>query len=94
VKEFTSNRCPLIVRKAYRNVESMLDMNAGRIRFDYLERLQSSLTRFEERLCAAIAMVSVSLRSVLHISKEGLDQQTRVVDTLDSIIRDCRGFLQ
>jgi hypothetical protein len=85
---------PIVLGKTHRNVQPLLDMNAGRIRFDYLERLQSSLTRFEEHLCAAIAMVSVSLKSVLHVSTGGFEQQATAVDSLDSVIQDCRRFLQ
>ena len=43
----------------------LLDMNAGRIRYDYLERLQSSMTQFEKNLSAAVTMVAESLRSAL-----------------------------
>ena len=43
-----------------------LDLNAGRIRYDYIERLQSSMTQFEKDLAAAVTMVTESLRSALH----------------------------
>ena len=64
-------------------------MNAGRIRFDYLERLQSSMTRFEKELLAAITMVTDSLKAALHAPRDRAKQQIASVGLLDSLIRDC-----
>ena len=38
---------PIVLRRMHNNVPRLLDMNAGRIRYDYLERLQSSMGQFE-----------------------------------------------
>jgi hypothetical protein len=69
----------------------LLDMNAGRIRYDYVERLQSSMARFETDLSAAITIAAESLDSVLHNRAQ---QEPAIVDVLDAVMRDCERVLQ
>ena len=80
---------PIVLRRMHNNVPRLLDMNAGRIRYDYLERLQSSMGQFERDLRAAITMVTESLKSALHTPGEKGDQFTETLGVLDSVIRDC-----
>jgi len=80
---------PIVLRRMHNNVPRLLDMNAGRIRYDYLERLQSSMGQFERDLRAAITMVTESLKSALHTPGEKGDQYTETLGVLDSVIRDC-----
>jgi hypothetical protein len=68
----------------------LLDMNAGRIRYDYLERLQSSMAQFEKDLTAAITVASESLSSVLHQPQQ---REPEAIGTLDTVIRDCEQVL-
>lgn len=84
---------PLVLRKINDGIWRLLDMNAGRIRYDYLERLQSSMTQFEKDLSAAVMMVTESLRSALHKSNNRTGKETAVVDVLDSVVRDCSQLL-
>jgi len=80
---------PIVLHRMHNNVPRLLDMNAGRIRYDYLERLQSSMGQFERDLRAAITMVIESLKSALHTPGEKGHQYTETIGVLDSVIRDC-----
>src|SRR5271163_221011 len=66
---------PVVFRRIHNNVPVLLDMNAGRIHYDYLERLQSSMTRFEKELLAAITVVTDSLKAALHAPQDLAKQQ-------------------
>ena len=77
---------PLVLRRLNGGIWRLLDTNAGRIRYDYLERLQSSMARFEKELSAAVTMVTESLRSALCKPCDRAQQETAV---LDSVIRNC-----
>jgi ribosome biogenesis GTPase A len=77
---------PLVLRRLSGGIGRLLDRNAGRIRFDYLERLQSSITEFENALTTAVAMVTESLRSALR--KPG-DNARETLETVDSVIQNC-----
>jgi GTPase Era involved in 16S rRNA processing len=81
---------PIVLRRIHNNVPSFLDMNAGRIRFDYLERLQASMQRFEGDLRGAICMVIESLETTLRAPSNSLEQQATDVKYLDAVIQDCR----
>ncbi|HEX4020334.1 MAG TPA: hypothetical protein VHX63_04245 [Acidobacteriaceae bacterium] len=80
---------PIVLRKMNARIWQLLDMNAGRIRYDYLERLQSSMPQFEKDLTAAVRMVIESLRSALHKPHTIATNVTAVLDALDSAISDC-----
>ena len=45
---------PLVLAKMQQRTWQLLDLNAGRIRYDYIERLQSTMTQFEKDLGAAV----------------------------------------
>jgi hypothetical protein len=77
-----------VLRRMHNNVPRLLDMNAGRIRYDYLERLQSSMCQFEWDMRGAITMVTESLESALHMPGEK-GEHTKTLGVLDSVIRDC-----
>jgi hypothetical protein len=66
-----------------------LDLNAGRIRYDYIERLQSSMTQFERDLTTGVTMLTESLRSALHRSGGNTQQGTDVLEELDGAVRVC-----
>lgn len=85
---------PIVMRKTNDRIWRLLDMNAGRIRYDYLERLQSSMNQFEKELTGAVMMVAESLRSALHKPSDTTEKQTVVLDALDSVIRDCAELLR
>jgi hypothetical protein len=81
---------PLVLRRQSGGIGRLLDTNAGRIRYDYLERLQSSMAKFENELAAAVTMVTETLRSALHERGNGAHGET---ETLDSVIRNCSQLL-
>jgi ribosome biogenesis GTPase A len=80
---------PVVLGKMQQRVWQFLDLNAGRIRYDYIERLQSSMTQFEKDLSAAITMLTESLRSALRSPRENTHPGTAVLDVLDCVLRDC-----
>jgi ribosome biogenesis GTPase A len=80
---------PIVLRKTHKKIPLLLDMNAGRIRYDYLERLQACMARFERDLCAAIALVTDSLEAALEMSGDSAADRAASVGALDSVIRDC-----
>jgi ribosome biogenesis GTPase A len=84
---------PIVLRRMNERLWNVLDMNAGRIRYDYLERLQSSMAQFENDLHAAVIMVTESLKSALCGSTDGNLRQTVTLDVLGSVISDCSQLL-
>jgi GTP-binding protein EngB required for normal cell division len=80
---------PVVLRRMRGNVSFLLDMNAGRIRFDYLERLQSSMVQFERNLCAAVTMVAESLTCAVRTPEDIGPQNAAALEVLDTVIRDC-----
>ena len=81
---------PLVLRRVGAGIGRLMDMNSGRIRYDYLERLQSSMTQFEKNLSAAVTMVAESLRSAL---EKPNDRAAAVLDVVDSVIKTCSELL-
>jgi len=84
---------PIVLRKVNDRIWRMLDMNAGRIRYDYLERLHSSINEFEKGLKNAVMMFAESLTSALHNPSNRTQQETAVLCVLDSVVRDCSELL-
>jgi ribosome biogenesis GTPase A len=80
---------PLVLRKMNKRIWQFLDLNAGRIRYDYVERLQSSMTQFEKDLSAAVTMVTESLKSALRKPADKVERKMEVLDKLDTVIRIC-----
>lgn len=86
---------PIIFRRTRGNVPLLLDTNAGRIRFDYLERLQASISKFEKDLIGTLEMVASSLRSALEPQpKDGQQSETADLGILDSVLHDCATLLR
>jgi GTP-binding protein EngB required for normal cell division len=81
---------PVVFRRMHNNVPLLLDMNAGRVRYDYLERLQASMNRFEEDLRRAVVMVTDSLSASVRTPSSNPEQRTAVVGPLDIAITNCR----
>jgi ribosome biogenesis GTPase A len=80
---------PIVLGKMQERIWQFLDLNAGRIRYDYIERLQSSMTQFEKDLSAAVTMLTESLRSALRSPRDGTQPGTADLDVLDCVLRDC-----
>jgi hypothetical protein len=71
----------------------LLDMNAGRIRYDYVERLQSSMTYFEKELNAAVTMLTESLRTALSKPGDQAKRGTELLEELDGVVRTCSALM-
>lgn len=84
---------PIVLRKINDKVWQLLDMNAGRIRYDYLERLQSSMNRFEKELTDSVIIVTESLRSVLDKPDNTAGKKLEVLSDLDAVIDECSQLL-
>jgi hypothetical protein len=82
---------PVVLRRMHNNVPLLLDINSGRIRYDYVERLQASMSQFEKNLYAGIAMVAEALASALH--KSPTQQAKASPCVVDSVIRECSQLL-
>jgi ribosome biogenesis GTPase A len=80
---------PIVLRNMNTRMWQLLDMNAGRIRHDYVERLQLSMTRFDKDLNAAVTILTESLRSALRKPGDNLKRGTDVLEELDGIVRTC-----
>ncbi len=77
---------PLVLGKMQERTWQLLDLNAGRIRYDYIERLQSTVTQFEKDLSASVTTLTESLRSALLRPR---DSAQPALDLLDCVLRDC-----
>jgi ribosome biogenesis GTPase A len=80
---------PIVVGKLQQRIWQFLDLNAGRIRYDYVERLQWSMTQFEKDLSAGVTMLTESLRSALRRPRDATQPGTAALDVLDGVLRDC-----
>jgi hypothetical protein len=80
---------PLVLSKMQERTWQLLDLNAGRIRYDYIQRLQSSMTQFEKDLGAAVTMLTESLRWVLRKPRDSAQPESASLDLLDCVLRDC-----
>lgn len=80
---------PIVLGKMQGRIWQFLDLNAGRIRYDYIERLQSSMTQFEKDLSSGVTMLTESLRSALLRPRDSSQPATAAIDVLDCVIRDC-----
>jgi hypothetical protein len=85
---------PILLRRMHHNVPLLLDMNAGRIRYDYVERLQTSMTGFEKDICASLIMVTETLKSAINQPRDQTREEPSTVGMLDSVIRECSQLLQ
>ena len=80
---------PIVLGKMQGRIWQFLDLNAGRIRYDYIERLQSSMTQFERDLSAGVTMLTESLRSALRRSGGHVKRGTEVLEELDGVVTTC-----
>jgi ribosome biogenesis GTPase A len=80
---------PIVLGKMQGRIWQFLDLNAGRIRYDYIERLQSSITQFERDLSAGVTMLTESLGSALRRPRDSAQPGTAAIDVLDCVLRDC-----
>ncbi|MGC1783561.1 MAG: dynamin family protein [Acidobacteriaceae bacterium] len=84
---------PVIFRKIDRNIYSILDRNAGRIRYDYVGRTEKSMSKFDKELRATVSTVTESLKSALSMPPHKAENQVAALDLLDTVITDCSRML-
>ncbi len=70
-------------------IDMELSRNAGRIRYDYLLRLEKSVAAFEKEITAAVDFVAGNLRLVLEPGAEFAESARHNVAQLDAIIAQC-----
>jgi ribosome biogenesis GTPase A len=80
---------PLVLAKMQQRTWQFLDLNAGRIRHNYIERLQSSMTQFEKDLSASVTLLTESLCSALRRPRDNAQPGTAALAALDRVLRDC-----
>lgn len=80
---------PIVFRRLNNNIPLLLDMNAGRMRYDYLERLQQTIAEFQADLTRAIAVVVDSLKDALHMPPGRAGGQAATIKILDDVLKDC-----
>lgn len=85
---------PIVLRRTHNNVQILLDMNAGRIRYDYVERLEAGIKRFEKDLYAGVEIVTDTIKSALNGPQTSASDRVGTVDVLDAVIRRCSQLLQ
>lgn len=80
---------PLVYRRVRTSVPLELDRNAGRIRFDYRERIDRSFTKLEQALFSQIQSARQSLSSALRSPEADealLDQVTALQSYVDRLL--------
>ena len=70
---------PLVFRKAMASVPQRLDGNSGRIRFDYLERMEKSFQVMERSLTSQIEDARQTILKALEEPREDVDLWRKVV---------------
>jgi GTP-binding protein EngB required for normal cell division len=71
-----------------------LDRNAGRLRYDYLERLEKSVAAFEKGLESAVAIVVDNLRFVLEPKEGNASSPTSAIAQLEPVVAGCRSIIE
>lgn len=76
---------PLVYRRVQKSVPLQLDRNAGRVRFDYRERIERSFASLERMLLSQIELARQSLTAALR-SSEGDGELLHDVTALQSYV--------
>jgi hypothetical protein len=84
---------PIVFQRMLTYIDMELSRNAGRIRYDYLLRLEKSVAAFEKELNAAVAIVAGNLRLVLEPGPENTASARSVIAQLDPIIAQCSALI-
>ncbi|MGC1783340.1 MAG: dynamin family protein [Acidobacteriaceae bacterium] len=85
---------PVVFRKVSRKLFGTLDRNAGRIRYDYIERIEKSMSRFDKELHLAVSAVTESLKSALWMSPDKARTETVALCLMDSVVGQCAQLLE
>jgi hypothetical protein len=83
----------IVFRRMRGYIDTELDRNSGRIRHDYLQRLEKSVAAFEKELKAAVAIVADNLRFVLEPGAENPEAMQSAIAQLDAILAQCSALI-
>ncbi len=84
---------PIVFRRMLSYIDRELDRNSGRIRYDYVQRLEKSIAAFEQELKSAVSIVTDNLRRVLQSGAKDAECSQATVSQLDPIIAQCSSLL-
>jgi ribosome biogenesis GTPase A len=76
---------------AYIDIE--LNRNSGRIRYDYLERLEQSLKQFQKDIEAAIRLIAEPLASIVTPNRTKAQYNSIQLVELDEVMMQCRSLI-
>jgi GTP-binding protein EngB required for normal cell division len=79
----------LVFGRMLSRIDAELSRNAGRIREDYLERLEKSVATFETELTTAVAIVADNLRFVAEPQAKDAKHSRRAIPQLSPIVTQC-----
>jgi ribosome biogenesis GTPase A len=79
----------IVFRQMLTYIDTELNRNSGRIRHDYVQRLERSVAAFEKEIKAAVAIVADNLRSVLEPGTENSEPAESAIAQLDAILAQC-----
>lgn len=83
----------IVFRRMFSLIETELQRNSGRIRYDYVQRLEKSVATFEQELKAAVGIVAANLRRVLQPDLHEAQSGRETLAQLDLIIVQCSVLL-
>ncbi|MFC5862241.1 dynamin family protein [Acidicapsa dinghuensis] len=84
---------PIVFRRMGAFIDLELRRNSGRIRVDYVDRLERSVATFEHDLKSAVGFVSDNLRLVLDRRVDETATTGSPLEELDPIIAQCSALL-
>ena len=83
----------LVFRRMTNELERELRRNAGRIRYDYLERVERAIALFEKELFEAIKLVMDSVRAALAPGCIANDMVAGEMTQIDAAVEQCAAIL-
>lgn len=79
----------IVFRRMLQYIDVELNRNSGRIRYDYVQRVESSLAKFWKELSCVVEMVAANLRAVLEASGDKEQPAEALIGHLDRVIAQC-----
>ncbi len=83
----------IVFQRMFSLIQAELSRNSGRIRYDYVQRLEKSVAAFERELKAAVGVVADNLRRVLDPDSDQVQSCRDTITQLDLILAQCSALL-
>lgn len=83
----------MIFRRMTKELEMELRRNAGRIRYDYLERVEKEIALFEKQLTEAIKFVMDSVKMALAPNRIADEMVAEELAQIDAAVEQCASIL-